>query len=105
MLLLTRLGEALFRYRYLRGFEKFLHGPGNGVRARMINSIGSVSVRQFGLKKAGLVPAALWRTSSAGRSAWLPRASSKASRMAVSSCIATAPSRACALPMVSHSLN
>jgi glycine/D-amino acid oxidase-like deaminating enzyme len=57
MLLLTRLGEALFRYRYLRGFEKFLHGPGNGIRARMINSIGSVSVRQFGLGKAGLVPA------------------------------------------------
>jgi cation diffusion facilitator CzcD-associated flavoprotein CzcO len=57
MLLLTRLGEALFRYRYLRGFEKFLHGPGNGLRTRMINSIGSVSVRQFGLNQAGLVPA------------------------------------------------
>jgi cation diffusion facilitator CzcD-associated flavoprotein CzcO len=57
MLLLTRMGEALFRYRYLRGVEKFLHGPGNGMRAGMLNSIGSVSVRQFGLKKAGLVPA------------------------------------------------
>jgi cation diffusion facilitator CzcD-associated flavoprotein CzcO len=56
MLLLTRMGEALFRYRYLRGVERFLHGPGNGMRARMLNSIGSVSVRQFGLKKAGLVP-------------------------------------------------
>jgi hypothetical protein len=56
MLLLTRMGEALFRYRYLRGAEKFLHGPGNGMRARMLNSIGSVSVRQFGLKKTGLVP-------------------------------------------------
>ena len=56
MLLLTRLGEALFRYVRLRGFEKFLHGPGNRLRRNMINSIGSVSVRQFGLKKLGLVP-------------------------------------------------
>jgi len=57
MLLLTRMGEALFRYLHLRGFEKFLHGPGNGLRRRMINSIGSVSVRQFGLAKLDLVPA------------------------------------------------
>ncbi|MCX4904740.1 NAD(P)/FAD-dependent oxidoreductase [Streptomyces sp. NBC_00878] len=57
LLLLTRLGEGLFRYLRLRGFEKFVHGPGNGLRRRMINSIGSVSVRQFGLAKLGLVPA------------------------------------------------
>ena len=57
MLLLTRMGEGLFRYLRLRGFEKFLHGPGDGLRRRMINSIGSVSVRQFGLAKLGLVPA------------------------------------------------
>jgi len=56
MLLLTRLGEALFRYRYLRGFEKFLHGPGNRTRRSMLNSIGSVSVRQFGLTEHDLVP-------------------------------------------------
>jgi cation diffusion facilitator CzcD-associated flavoprotein CzcO len=56
MLLLTRMGEALFRYLRLRGFEKFLHGPGNGVRRRMLNSIGTVSVRQFKLKEHGLVP-------------------------------------------------
>lgn len=56
MLLLTRMGEALFRYLRLRGFEKFLHGPGNGLRRNMINSIGSVSVRQFGLAKLDLVP-------------------------------------------------
>jgi hypothetical protein len=56
MLLLTRLGEALFRYLRLRGFEKFLHGPGNRLRRNMINSIGSVSVRQFKLRKHGLVP-------------------------------------------------
>lgn len=57
MLLLTRMGEALFRYLRPRGFEKFLHGPGNGLRRNMINSIGSVSVRQFGLRELELVPA------------------------------------------------
>ena len=56
MLLLTRMGEALFRYLRLRGVERFLHGPGNGLRRRMLNSIGSISVRQFGLAKHGLVP-------------------------------------------------
>ena len=56
MLLLTRMGEALFRYVRLRGFERFLHGPGDGVRGTMINSIGTVSVRQYGLKKLDLVP-------------------------------------------------
>ena len=56
MLLLTRMGEALFRYLRPRGFEKFLHGPGNGMRGRMINSIGSASVRQFGLERLDLVP-------------------------------------------------
>ena len=57
MLLLTRMGEALFRYLRLRGFEKFLHGPGNGLRRALLNSVGSVSVRQFGLRRLGLVPA------------------------------------------------
>ena len=56
-LLLTRMGEALFRYAYLRGMEKFLHGPGNGLRRNMLNSIGSVSRRQFKLRELGLVPA------------------------------------------------
>ena len=57
MLLLTRMGEALFKYRVLRGVEKFLHGPGKGLRGNMINSIGSVSVKQFGLARLDLVPA------------------------------------------------
>jgi len=56
MLLLTRMGEALFKYLRPRGVEKFLHGPANGIRGRMINSIGSASVRQFGLKQLRLVP-------------------------------------------------
>ncbi|MGW1785262.1 flavin-containing monooxygenase [Streptomyces sp. NPDC002143] len=57
MLMLTRLGEALFPYRRLRGFEKFLHGAGNRIRRGMLNSVGSVSVRQFRLRRHGLVPA------------------------------------------------
>jgi len=56
LLLLTRMGEALFRYLRPRGAERFLHGPANGMRGNMINSIGSASVRQFGLRKLGLVP-------------------------------------------------
>jgi cation diffusion facilitator CzcD-associated flavoprotein CzcO len=56
LLLLTRMGEALFKYLRPRGAEKFLHGPGNGMRGNMINSIGSASVRQFGLKRLNLVP-------------------------------------------------
>jgi cation diffusion facilitator CzcD-associated flavoprotein CzcO len=55
-LLLTRLGEALFRWQHLRGAERFLHGPGNGLRRAMLNSVGSASVRQFDLKRLDLVP-------------------------------------------------
>jgi hypothetical protein len=56
LLLLTRMGEALFPYLRPGGVEKFLHGPANGVRGRMVNSIGSASVRQFGLQRLQLVP-------------------------------------------------
>jgi hypothetical protein len=56
LLLLTRMGEALFKYLRPRGAEKFLHGPANGLRGQMINSIGSASVRQFGLRRLQLVP-------------------------------------------------
>ncbi|WP_432835649.1 flavin-containing monooxygenase [Dactylosporangium sp. CA-092794] len=55
-LLLTRMGEALFPYLHKRGMERFLHGPGNPMRRSMINSIGSVSVRQFKLRELDLVP-------------------------------------------------
>jgi cation diffusion facilitator CzcD-associated flavoprotein CzcO len=55
-LLLTRLGEGLFRYARLRGMEKFLHGPGNGLRRRMLNSLGTASIRQYKLKQLDLVP-------------------------------------------------
>jgi cation diffusion facilitator CzcD-associated flavoprotein CzcO len=55
-LLLTRMGEALFRWQHLRGMERFLHGPGNGLRKRMLNSVGSLTNRQYKLKDLGLVP-------------------------------------------------
>jgi cation diffusion facilitator CzcD-associated flavoprotein CzcO len=55
-LLLTRLGEALFPYARKRGMEKFLHGPGNGLRRRMLNSLGTASISQFKLQRLGLVP-------------------------------------------------
>ncbi|WP_433261070.1 flavin-containing monooxygenase [Micromonospora vinacea] len=55
-LLLTRMGEALFRYLHLKGFERFLHGPGNGLRRRMVDSVGSVATRQLNLRELGLVP-------------------------------------------------
>ncbi|MGQ5264473.1 flavin-containing monooxygenase [Micromonospora sp. ZYX-F-536] len=55
-LLLTRMGEALFRYITLKGFERFLHGPGNGLRRGMLDSVGSVATRQLKLRELGLVP-------------------------------------------------
>ncbi|WP_402466341.1 flavin-containing monooxygenase [Isoptericola aurantiacus] len=56
-LLLTRLGEALFRYQTLdSGMERFLHGPGNAVRGSMVSSVGAVSAKQLRLKELGLVP-------------------------------------------------
>lgn len=55
-LMLTRMGEGLFRYQRPHGFERFLHGPGNGVRKGMLGSVQSVATKQLALKKLGLVP-------------------------------------------------
>jgi len=55
-LLLTRMGEALFRYIELKGFEKFLHGPGKPVRDAMLGSVESVVTRQLKLREIGLHP-------------------------------------------------
>ncbi len=56
MLLLTRMGEALFRWQHPRGMEKFLHGAGNGIRLRMLGSVEAVTVRQYKLRELGLLP-------------------------------------------------
>ncbi|RKN47746.1 flavin-containing monooxygenase [Micromonospora endolithica] len=55
-LTLTRLGEGLFRYLDPKGVERFLHGPGNGLRRGMLDSIGAVATRQLKLRELGLVP-------------------------------------------------
>lgn len=55
-LMLTRMGEALFRYQTLRGFEKFLHGPGDAVRRKMLGSVQSIATKQLKLDEIGLVP-------------------------------------------------
>ena len=56
-LMLTRLGEALFRYIEPRGVERFLHGVGDPVRRRVIAGLQAVIVRQLRLEALGLVPA------------------------------------------------
>jgi hypothetical protein len=55
-LLLTRMGEALFKYIELKGFERFLHGPGLAVRNSMLGSVESVVAKQCKLKQLGLHP-------------------------------------------------
>ncbi|MFI6264993.1 flavin-containing monooxygenase [Micromonospora sp. NPDC051006] len=55
-LLLTRMGEGLFRYITLKGFERFLHGPGDGVRQAMLRRVGDAATRQLKLRELDLVP-------------------------------------------------
>jgi cation diffusion facilitator CzcD-associated flavoprotein CzcO len=55
-LLLTRMGEALFRYIELKGFERFLHGIGKPIRNSMLGSVQSVVTRQLKLVELGLHP-------------------------------------------------
>ena len=56
MLLLTRMGEALFPYVELKGFEKFLHGKGKAVSSGMLGSVQSVVTSQFKLDEVKLNP-------------------------------------------------
>jgi len=53
---LTRFGEALFPWIEQRGFERFLHGRGRGLRDGMIKSLQNVATRQLHLKELDLVP-------------------------------------------------
>ncbi|MES2533743.1 MAG: NAD(P)/FAD-dependent oxidoreductase, partial [Pseudomonadota bacterium] len=55
-LLLTRMGEALFKYIEPKGFEKFLHGRGKPIRDSMLGSVQSVVTRQLKLRENGLHP-------------------------------------------------
>lgn len=56
-LFLNRLGEGLFRYIDVYGFERFLHGPGRPIRNGMMGSVQGVISRQLRLKQIGLEPA------------------------------------------------
>jgi len=55
-LLLTRMGEALFKYIELKGVEKFMHGAGKPIRDSMLGSVQSVVTRQLKLNQLGLHP-------------------------------------------------
>lgn len=55
-LFLTRMGEGLFPYIELRGFERFLHGPGRFLRNGMLNLVQGVISRQLKLDQVGLEP-------------------------------------------------
>lgn len=56
-LFLNRLGEGLFRYINVHGFERFLHGPGLPLRNGMLGMVQGIISRQLGLKRIGLQPA------------------------------------------------
>lgn len=55
-LFLTRMGEGLFPYIRLAGFERFLHGPGTFLRNFMLGSVEGIINRQLRLEKVGLHP-------------------------------------------------
>jgi len=55
-LMLTRLGEGLFRYRSLSGPEKLLHARDSALANSMLGSVEKVTTGQLGLTGLGLVP-------------------------------------------------
>jgi dimethylaniline monooxygenase (N-oxide forming) len=55
-LMLTRLGEGLFRYRSVNGAEKLLHANGSKLANNMLGSVEGVTTKQLKLKTLGLVP-------------------------------------------------
>ena len=55
-LMLTRLGEGLFRYRSVSGAERVLHANDSALASGLLGSVGAVTVRQLGLADLGLVP-------------------------------------------------
>lgn len=55
-LMLTRMGEGLFRYLRPHGVERILHGPGDRLRRRLLGLVQAVTTRQLGLSTLNLVP-------------------------------------------------
>ncbi len=55
-LMLTRMGEGLFRYRAVAGPEKLLHARDSAVADQMLGSVEKVTTKQLGLEGLGLIP-------------------------------------------------
>jgi dimethylaniline monooxygenase (N-oxide forming) len=55
-LMLTRLGEAHFRYQDLGRVERFLHGSGHSFRDTNFDVIQELATKQMNLRELGLVP-------------------------------------------------
>lgn len=55
-LMLTRLGEGLFRYHTPVGMERLLHAGGSKIAGGMLGTVQKVTTRQLGLPQLGLVP-------------------------------------------------
>jgi hypothetical protein len=55
-LFLNRLGEGLFPWMELKGFEAFLQGPGKPLRNGLLATVQAIIGRQLKLKKLGLDP-------------------------------------------------
>ncbi|MBU2694405.1 NAD(P)/FAD-dependent oxidoreductase [Pimelobacter sp. 30-1] len=55
-LMLTRLGEGLFRYRSVAGPERLLHARDSAMANGMLGSVEKVTTKQLNLDDLGLVP-------------------------------------------------
>lgn len=60
-LMLTRMGEGLFRYRTISGMEKVLHAGGSKLADGMLGSVEKVTSGQLMLDKLGLRPAGTFK--------------------------------------------
>lgn len=61
-LMLTRLAESLFEYIRIRGFDRFMQGPGKGVRNALVVSMEKIVAYQLKLKQRGLHPGTRFET-------------------------------------------
>jgi len=55
-IMLTRLGEGLFKYIRVKGFDRFLHGPGLPLRNAMLGGVEKKIARQLDIEGVGLHP-------------------------------------------------
>ncbi|WP_433733510.1 flavin-containing monooxygenase [Nocardia sp. CA-129566] len=55
-MMLTRFGEAHFRYQQLKRIERFLHGPGHTFRDSNFDVVQELATKKSHLRELGLVP-------------------------------------------------